>query len=157
LIGEEDDRRTIAIGIELSYDYCMVFDEEAANRVVRDLAAITDAQQVSEIVAAVAQALAAWRRWRADPVYPPPGAVDRAIQDRHERTVTAVAKAYAQLPVEADLRAAVSMARGLLGDYISDRGGTAGFAEAVDRLRWLAIHRPRLVDDARRMVAQGMA
>lgn len=135
----------------------MVFDEEAANRVVRDLAATTDAQQVSEIVAAVAEALASWRGWRADPTYPPPGAADRAIQDRHERTVTAVTKAYAQLPMDADLRAAVGVARGLLGDYISDRGGTAAFSEAVDRLRWLAIHRPRLVDDARRMVAKGMA
>jgi hypothetical protein len=134
----------------------MVFDEEAANRAVRDLAAITDAQQVSEIVAAVDQALAAWRGWRADPAYPPPGTVDRAIQDRHERTVTAVTRTYAQLPVDADLRAAASMARGLLGDHISDRGGTAAFSEAVDRLRWLAIHRPRLVDDARRMVAKGM-
>jgi non-ribosomal peptide synthetase component F len=122
----------------------MGYDPEQAIRSVRELAAITDDELAADVQVALAHTLEAWATWRADPAFPR----DQLNRDR-EALVDKVAVAIRALPDDADLEALVKIARQLLNSAWGLRPGEQPVADAVERLRHAAIHRPGLVKESR--------
>ena len=134
----------------------MTYDEEAADRATAELASLTDERQIADIRTGLAAALSGWRLWRGGPDYPPRGHAHRSLADSLERTVGDLETALRTLPDDADLRTVANLAGPLLGAYVPDRAPGAGpFSDAVELLRWLAITRPSLVAEARRLSDTG--
>jgi hypothetical protein len=129
----------------------VAFDEEAANRAVADLAATTDGQLIVDILAGLEAVITAWRGWRADP---PQGQAD-VQQDELDQLVASAEHAAWALPADATVRDFQLVAAPILGAFFLEHPQrSAAVSDAVERLRWLAISRPGLVDDARRLKAR---
>lgn len=117
---------------------------------VRALSTVTDRELIADIraaAAAVAEAAETWRRGRGWP---------RAERERAGyATVTAVGNALAELDVDALLAAVVDAVRPILGVWWPQHPTQAvALADAVERLRVVAIQRPSLVRDARYVTAR---
>jgi hypothetical protein len=130
----------------------MPYDEAAAEQATAALAATTDELLVADVRAGLAEVVVAQRAWRGSESYPARGNVMRPLFDGLDRLITDAGSAVRALSDDAPLRAVVALVSSILGAYVPARPELAGaVCEAVDRLRWLAISRPSLVDDARRL------
>ena len=135
----------------------MAFDEEAANRVVAELAATTDGQLIVDILGGL-EALSTASQARAHPVQDQAnrGLSDEVNQlDPLDQLVASAERAALALPADATVRDFQQVAAPILGAVLVECPKPAGaVSDAVERLRWLAITRPGLVDEARRLTAR---
>jgi hypothetical protein len=126
------------------------FDPELAAASVAELAAITDEQLAADVQVGLAHVLEAWATWRSDPMFPRAGHPRASLNRDRDVLVAKVAAQIEALPDNADLDTLVNVARRLLNPAwgLGSRGEQT-VAEAVERLRQAAIHRPTLVKESR--------
>ena len=128
----------------------MVFDEEAAARVVADLAATTDARLVIDIRTAMETVAVAWQSWRGDPTYPGPDQPDWSRADVLDATVMYALRAIRALGPDDDLRGASRAVEHVLdARWPEERPGERAVADAVAALRYWTVSKPRHVREAR--------
>jgi hypothetical protein len=128
------------------------FDEQAAERVLAELAATTDLDLTADIFDAIWAVEQAWSEWRADVRYPYRDSPFRAIADDWGASIAAAVRAIATVPPD-DLHAAVRAASYILGEsYTSTNAPELVVGEAVERLRFAAKTRPQQVRDARTLM-----
>ncbi len=132
----------------------MVFDEEAALAAVAALAQTTDEEMVADICAAVELLAKVWGAWRGGREYPLPRHPARRVADARGEAVVAALNGVRALTSRSDLTAAINTARPPLSQVWPERRpGERSVAVTVDRLRYQALIRPRLVRDARAITA----
>jgi hypothetical protein len=126
------------------------YDPDRAAAAVRRLAAVSDQELAADARAGIGHVLAAWKKWRADPAYPRKGHPQAAPARNREKVVDQVMAAFRKLPDNATLPTVVDLAKCLLNlAWGVGLPGERSVADAVERLRRLAIHRPGLVAGAR--------
>jgi hypothetical protein len=127
------------------------FDEEAANRAVNELAATTDLELTEAIWAAAGAVRLAWDVYRSGAEYPPTLSPVRGVADSRGAAVARMAAAMAAVAPD-DLAGAVRAASHVLGEYFPNTTpAEASVSDALDRLRYTAMHRPQMVREARRI------
>ena len=128
----------------------MTFEEAAAKRSVKALAATTDEELAADVRASVASVAAAWGIYRAVDDYPPRGTPARTSADGRGALIASVAADLAAMPADADLATVIALAQRVLGQTWPDRPAPAEtVARVVDKLRYVAMVRPGQVRDAR--------
>ncbi|MEV0732319.1 hypothetical protein [Polymorphospora sp. NPDC050346] len=119
---------------------------------MRELAALRDVDLVDEVRAAAAAVVDLARTWRGTGQ-----PLDDADGDMLA-SVDAAAAVLDRLPADVALDALVDAVRPILGRWWPRHSaGANALADAVERLRGAAMHRPALARDARRLVAAGLA
>jgi hypothetical protein len=127
------------------------YDPDLAERSMRALAAVTDAQLAEEIRAAAATVLELAETWRRGEGWP-----HGPMDPNTYASAAAARKALTELPVDAPLPAVVDAVRLILGQWWPDRPDTAAaLHEAVERLRHVAMHKTSLVRNARQITSHG--
>jgi hypothetical protein len=128
----------------------VVFDEEAAARVVAELAATTDARLVVDIRTAMEDVAAVWQSWRGDPAHGRTDQPDGAGGDDLDAVVMHALRAIRALGPDDDLRGATRAVAGVLDvAWPRERPGERAMADAVAALRYWSVSRPRSVREAR--------
>jgi hypothetical protein len=126
------------------------FDEEAAIRVVAELAATTDEAMVADISSAVETLATEWGAWRGGREYPLPSHPARPSADARGAAVVGALNGVRALTSRSDLAAAINAAGAPLSHVWPDRRpGERSVASAVDKLRYQAMIRPGFVSQAR--------
>jgi hypothetical protein len=125
------------------------YDPELAERSVRELAGVTDAELAANIRAAYAAVVDRAEAWRQTG-WP---------REHWERVAYAALvdgrDGLAKLPVDAPLPGLVQAVSPVLGQWWPHHSAEArDLAAAVERLRAAALHRPPLVRDSRRLASQ---
>lgn len=129
-----------------------MFDEAAADRAVAELAATTDGQLIVDALAGLDEVFLAWRNWRANPAYPSTGHGLRSLHDNLARKIAEARMALEKLPPDCTVRDVAKVAAPILGADVPNKPKQIAAVDgAVERLRWLAVRRPALVDEARRL------
>jgi hypothetical protein len=125
------------------------FDEEAANKVLAELAATSALDTAGDIADGIAAVAAAWDAYRTGPAYPTKTSRIRSVVDARGASVAKSVKAI-QAVAPDDVAGAVDAARHILGDLFTRNGpAETGVFDAVERLRYLAMTRPQQIRDAR--------
>jgi hypothetical protein len=114
----------------------------------RELAAVSEAEEVAAIRTAAERLAETMQRWKASPAWKRDR--DGGAAPSIDAAIKRMMAELAELGADAELRAVVKVVMGPLGQYASEPGTAA----ALEELRQVAMHRPRATEFARQLTGR---